>query len=202
MESRRRPLRLRPPPACPPAALTARPAAEQADAPLLAALRPLQLALVAVGGGVGAAHRRHHARAGARPAHAGGSARALCVGLAHSAEATQHPSAGWGATGTEGQGPRSAARAPPRPQMEQCTRVLHEAPRDMPVLALRDTCVPAMHLRTLSWAYRVRLTSNPAHRGLAFPHGGAFADWPPYTQPPAGVGISHDCLWGTPTQSR
>lgn len=103
-----------PPPPAPraPAALTARPAAEQADAPLLAALRALQLTLVAVGGGVRAAHRRHHARARALPAHAGGSARALCAGLAHGAEATQHPSARWGATGTEGQGPRSATRAP------------------------------------------------------------------------------------------
>lgn len=85
-------------PAAPPAsrALTAGPAAEQADAPLLAALRALQLALVAVGGGVRAAHGRHHAGAGALPAHAGGSARAVGAGLTHGAEATQHSSAGCG----------------------------------------------------------------------------------------------------------
>lgn len=71
---------------------------EQADAPLLAALRPLQLALVAVGGGVRAAHGRHHRGTGPLFAHAGGSAGILHTGFTHGAKATQHPPAGWRGT--------------------------------------------------------------------------------------------------------
>lgn len=98
-----------------PRPLTAGPAAQQADAPLLAALRPLQLTLVAVGGGIRAAHGCHHAGAGALLAHAGGSARLVCAGLADGAEATQHSSARcvWGGRcNGVGQGPASATSRP------------------------------------------------------------------------------------------
>lgn len=109
-----------------PRPLTAGPAAQQADAPLLAALRPLQLALVAVGGGIRAAHGRHHAGAGALLAHAGGSARLVCAGLADSAKATQHSSARcvWGGR-CNGCLASAISRPPVTTHTDQC---LHTCP--------------------------------------------------------------------------
>lgn len=152
-----------PPPA---AALTAGPAAEQADAPLLAALRPQQLALVAVGGGVRAAHGRHHAGAGALPAHAGGSARVVGTGLAHGAKATQHSSARWGGTGRGGLSPQSSVHTRSR----RCSAhgsfmELPSWPRTQGTQARgcsRGLALPSQTLPTAG-----RPTSH------AFPHGGS-----------------------------
>lgn len=155
-----------PPPA---AALTAGPAAEQADAPLLTALRPQQLALVAVGGGVRAAHGRHHAGAGALPAHAGGSARVVGTGLAHRAKATQHSSARWGGTGRGGLSPQSSVHTRSR----RCSAhgsfmELPSWPRTQARGCSQGLALPSQTLPTAG-----RPTS------LAFPYDGSFsALWP------------------------
>lgn len=73
--------------------LTAGSLAQHLDAPLRATLGLLQLALVGVGGRVGAAHGRHERRALQPLAHALGLGGVGGVALAHSAEAAQHPPA-------------------------------------------------------------------------------------------------------------
>lgn len=76
--------------------LTAGPLPQHLDAPLRATLGLLQLALVGVGGRVGAAHGRHQRRALQPLAHALGLGRVGGVALAHGAEAAKHPPAACG----------------------------------------------------------------------------------------------------------
>lgn len=90
------PARPSPPGPSPGAVLTAGSLADDLDAPLLVALGFLQLALVAVGGVVGAADGSHHHGARGLLADAGGLGGVGGAPLAHRPEPAQHPSAGWG----------------------------------------------------------------------------------------------------------
>lgn len=105
-----------PPGPSPGAVLTAGSLADDLDAPLLVALGFLQLALVAVGGVIGAADGSHHHGAGGLLADAGGLGGVGGAPLAHRPEPAQHPSAGWGhRRGTpEAQHARDVGQSPAR----------------------------------------------------------------------------------------
>lgn len=82
--------------------LTAGPSAQHLNAPLCFALGSLHLALVGVGGGVGAADGSHQGRTVPLLTDAVGLRRVGRVALAHGAEATQHSPAAFQTQTREG----------------------------------------------------------------------------------------------------